>query len=161
VPGRAVIFRRCHPLDAFFATFAGRSLLVHRGLDPEWLRRLLEQGGGGAHFRLHVERQDGRHRPTPVETFVHRHLLPAGLPLPQLVWVGEDGCRVRHLLRRGHLFAAEELPQVFAELSGEDDLPPRYHLALERQGRTVLVRPGPLHPDDNELLPPADWLTPP
>ncbi len=143
-----MIFRRRHPLDRFFQRFAGRSLLVHEGLDPHWLGRLLEQGGGGGHFRLNVRRQDGRHRPTPLEYFVHRHLLPRRLPLPCLVQVERDACLVRHLLRRGHLFAPEEMPQVAAEL------PTRHHLRLERVGQGITAHPGTLAPDDNELLPP-------
>ena len=141
-----MFFRRPSPLARFFTTYQDRSLLVHEGLDPQWLERLLRQGGGGAPFRIHVGRQDGRGRPTPVEHVVHREILPQGLPLPLLVKVGEDECWLRHLRRGEHLLAAEEVPLVAAEIIV------RHHLRLERGERGCQAHGGTLAWEDNELL---------
>ncbi|GEM_PF-7057402 len=141
-----MLFRRRAPLERFFTTYRDRSLLVHQGLDPHWLERLLRQGGGAAPFRLHIGRQDGRHRPTPVECFVHREVLPHGLPLPLLVKVGEDECWLRHLRRDEYLLAAEEVPLAAAEMVV------RHHLRLQRRGECCHPHPGTLAWEDNTLL---------
>ncbi|MGA7802086.1 MAG: hypothetical protein WCC36_14880, partial [Gammaproteobacteria bacterium] len=69
-----------------------RTLIVHEGLDLRWIEELLEQAGGGGHFRIDA-RQAPDDEPTPVEWLVHGHVLALQLPLPLFMQVREDGIR--------------------------------------------------------------------
>lgn len=128
----------------FLDRFAGRTLLLHGGLPPDWLEALLRQPGGGGHFRLDVRRVDHRH-PTPVEWFVREHVLPLGLPLPLLVRVGEGHVHLRHLTRGDHLVHPGEIQRFLQELDT------RHHMRLRVTADDFVPEAGiPL--SDNETL---------
>lgn len=86
--------------EAFFARYAGRTLIAHAGLDVAWLEELLKLGGGGAHFRIDARIPPSK-SPTPVEWVVHDFVLPLNLPLPLLLAVKTDTIAIRHLHRYG------------------------------------------------------------
>lgn len=112
------------PLAAFRERFTGRTIIVHEGLSIGWVAELMKEAGGGAHFRFDTRKAPDA-RPTPIEWFVHRHVLPQGLPLPLLLRV-EDGCvRARHLVRNGRVVHPSEIYWMLREM------PQRIHLELK------------------------------
>ena len=119
-------FRRDNPQDAFFERFTERTVLVHQGFPDQWLEQLLKQPGGGRHLRLDIRLQTGAD-PTPVEWFVHQHLLPLDLPLPLVAQVGRDEVLVRHLVQRSRPLHPAELNWLLNEIGY------RYHYRLQRQ----------------------------
>jgi hypothetical protein len=126
----------------FLERFAGRTIILHRGFPPEWLEELLKQPGGGEHFRLDVRRAESRH-PTPIEWFVREHVLPLGLPLPQLLQVDSDSVRVRHLTRGERPVHPSEI-QWFLE-----EMDTRHHVRLRITHDDFVPEPG-IPVGDNE-----------
>src|SRR5690554_4437179 len=47
-------------IERFFERFGRRTVIVHRGFDPEWLEQLLKLPGGAGHFRVDARRAPGR-----------------------------------------------------------------------------------------------------
>jgi len=130
-------------LTRFLERYRNRTLIVHQGLDPQWLEELLKSAGGGGHFRVDARRRPGRD-PTPVEWLVHEHVLPLGLPLPVLVRVDEDGIRIRHLLRKGRTVHPSEILWMLDELGA------RHHALLRPAPGGLQAIPG-LPVDDNQV----------
>ncbi len=115
-PSRLLLMR-------FMERYMNRTIIVHSGLPADWVAELLKEPGGAGHFRFDVRRAPGP-RPTPVEWVVHRHVLVLGLPLPLILQVREDGIRVRHLRRGGHILHPSELVWLL------DEIGPRHHARL-------------------------------
>ncbi|NIR60353.1 MAG: hypothetical protein GWO02_12965 [Gammaproteobacteria bacterium] len=134
-----------HLRRRFFEQFAGRTIIVHAGFLPRWLEELLEQPGGGGHFRVDARRAPGR-PPTPVEWIVHAHLLPLGLPVPLLVRATDTDLEVRHLTRGGK-------PVDPAEVLGlANEIGTRHHARLVPSRRGFEVSWG-LPVEDNDIDP--------
>lgn len=119
--------RRSNPRklrEAFLARYAGRHLILHRGLDPFWVEELLKEPGGMGHFRIDLRQQPGK-RPTPVEWVAHEQIAPLALPLPLLAAVDREGrITLRHLTRGGEAFHPSELAWL------RDELDQRFHARL-------------------------------
>jgi len=110
--------------EAFLERYAGRHLILHRGLDPFWVEELLKEPGGMGHFRIDLRQEPGK-RPTPVEWVAHEQIAPLGLPLPLLVTVdGEGRLTLRHLTRQGEAIHPSELAWL------RDELETRFHARL-------------------------------
>lgn len=130
-------------LAAFRERFTGRTIIVHEGLSIGWVAELMKEAGGGAHFRFDMRKAPDT-RPTPIEWFVHRQVLPHGLPLPMLLRV-EDACvRVRHLVRNGRIVHPSEIYWMLREM------PQRVHLELRFDNDEVIAR-AKLPVDDNAV----------
>ncbi|MHB1585644.1 MAG: hypothetical protein ACYCRH_02115 [Acidiferrobacteraceae bacterium] len=128
--------RARHLEQRFFRRFSGRTLLVHEGLDLEWLEGLLKVGGGAAPFRIDTRRLPGD-RHTPVEWVVQQFILPLTLPAPLLVIVRDRSLVVRHLRRREHVFDPSEIPSVLDDMS----LRNRAHAwVTDREGHWMIER---------------------
>lgn len=127
----------------FLRRYAGRCLIVHRGLPAGWLEELMKQPGGAGYFRLDARRPPGR-RPTPVEWLVHRQLLPLGLPLPLLVRVEGEALYLRHLTRGGRPVHPSEILWLL------DEIRDRHHARLRAAAGGFAVEPG-LDPNDNTV----------
>lgn len=103
-------------LAAFLARYRGRSLIVHAGLPVPWLEELLQQGGGGGHFRLDARNLATDNRASPVEFFVREYLLPLKLPLPIVAKVDADRVSVRHLQRHGGLCHPSDIAWILDDM---------------------------------------------
>lgn len=125
-------------LAAFFARYRGRSLILHAGLPVAWLEELLQQGGGGAHFRLDARTLPGDTRASPVEFFAREYLLPLELPLPILVKVDAERVAVRHLQRYGGLCHPSDIAWILDDIKERA----RVHACCIRKGNTVEVVRG-------------------
>ena len=125
-------------LAAFFARYRGRSLIVHAGLPVAWLEELLQQGGGGAHFRLDTRRLPRDTRASPVEFFVREYLLPLELPLPIVAKVDADRVSVRHLQRYGGLCHPSDIAWILDDMKDRG----RMHACCIRKGEAVDVVRG-------------------
>ncbi|MHB1515538.1 MAG: hypothetical protein ACYCVY_07475 [Acidiferrobacteraceae bacterium] len=126
--------KRVRPLEErFFRRFCGRTLIVHQGLDLEWIEGLLKVGGGGGHFRIDA-RHLPSHRPTPVEWVVQQHVLPLALPTPLLVTVGDRSLAVRHLRRGHHVFDPAEIPGILEDMSKHN----RVHARIVYRGDCLM-----------------------
>ncbi len=135
--------RRGAPLAQFFERFAGRSIIVHRGFQGDWLARLLKLPGGGAYFRLDLRQAHGR--PSPLEQVVQEHVLPLQLPLPLVLRVEADQVLVRHLTRAdGRVLDPSEVGWIL------DEIPTRHHARLRRQDAGLRVESG-LDVADNRI----------
>src|SRR5512134_1156319 len=132
------------PMEQFLGRFFGRTVIVHAGLSPGWLRELERERSARGVFRFDVRRRP-RRRPTPMEWVVLEQVLPRGLPLPLLMRVEHDGLRLRHLTRDGHPVHPSELGGILAELDR------RYHLWLRVRGRRLAPQPG-IPPADNRVF---------
>lgn len=130
-------------LDAFFARFAGRHLVVHRGFPDSWLEELMKQAGGAGYFRLDL-RQVDRRRPAPVEWVAQTFLEPLELPLPLFVLVREDQLLVRHLTRGGQAVHPSEILWFL------DEIETRHHARLVRRAPGVLETTRGIPVEDNE-----------
>lgn len=131
-------------IERFFERFGRRTVIVHRGFDPEWLEQLLKLPGGAGHFRVDARRAPGR-RPTPIEWLVHEHLLALELPLPLLVKVGRDELLLRHLTRAGGgMLDPSEIGWIL------DEIDTRYHARLSRRDDGFEIERG-LPVSDNEI----------
>lgn len=121
-------------LEAFRARFAGRTIIVHRGLSPDWVDELTKQPGGAGHFRIDARRLPAS-QPTPIE-WVAQNAFSHGLPLPLILRVEAEGLRVRHLTRAGEPVHPSEIAWMLKEL------PRRYHLFLRFEGQGFAAVPG-------------------
>ncbi|MHB1951513.1 MAG: hypothetical protein ACYCQK_08560 [Acidiferrobacteraceae bacterium] len=128
----------------FFQRFSGRSLIVHAGLDVEWLEALLKVGGGGSHFRVDTRHLPAR-RPTPVEWAVRRFILPLGLPEPMVVIVHDHALTVRHLRRGRHILDPAEIPSVVDDMKQRS----RAHASIDCRDGRITVSRG-MNIDDND-----------
>lgn len=117
----------------FHTRFAGRTVIVHRGLTPGWIEELLKEGGGAGHFRFDVRQTPGP-RPTPIEWLVHTQLLPLKLPLPFFFRVEDTGVRLRHLVRNGAPVHPSEIAWMLRELET------RHHALVDFSGAEPRVR---------------------
>ncbi|OOG23981.1 hypothetical protein B1C78_09710 [Thioalkalivibrio denitrificans] len=126
----------------FLDRFMGRTLIVHRGLPPEWLDELLKQPGGGGHFRIDARRVDQKH-PTPIEWFVRDHVLPLALPMPVLVQVGQGFILLRHLTRNEQPVHPGEIRWFL------DEMDTRHHMRLRITHDEFVPEPG-IPSADNE-----------
>ncbi len=135
------------PVARFFERFAGRTVIVHSGLDIDWVAELFTLGGGGGHLRFDV-RQIPSSRPQPLERVVTDALLPLALPLPLLLKIGPKAILVRHLIRDGVICPPDNLAWISEEI---DD---RFHVALRLAGnRLHHIRGIPLDDNDIHVLP--------
>jgi hypothetical protein len=130
-------------LDAFFARFAGKHLVVHRGFPDSWLEELMKQAGGAGYFRLDLRQMD-RRRPAPVEWVVQTFLEPLDLPLPLFVEVREADLLVRHLTRGGQAVHPSEILWFL------DELETRHHARLTRRAPDTLETTRSIPVEDNE-----------
>ncbi|HDP89296.1 MAG TPA: hypothetical protein ENN42_04970 [Thioalkalivibrio sp.] len=130
-------------LDAFFARFAGKHLIVHGGFADNWLEELLAQAGGAGYFRLDLRQMD-RRRPAPVEWVVQTFLEPLDLPLPLFVEVREADLLVRHLTRGGQAVHPSEILWFL------DELETRHHARLTRHAPDTLETTRGIPVEDNE-----------
>ena len=130
-------------LDAFFARFAGKHLIVHRGFEGNWLEELMQQAGGAGYFRLDLRQMD-RRRPAPVEWLAQTFLEPLDLPLPLFVEVRESELLVRHLTRAGRAVHPSEILWFL------DEIGTRHHARLLRRTPEVLETTRGIPVEDNE-----------
>lgn len=130
-------------LEAFRERFTGRTIIVHQGLSIGWVAELMKEAGGGAHFRFDTRNAPGA-RPTPIEWFVHRHVLPHGLPLPLLLRVDEVCVHARHLVRGGRVVHPSEIYWMLREM------PQRVHLELRFEHDGVVASTK-MPVDDNSV----------
>jgi hypothetical protein len=140
VPGPA------RQLERFRVRFSGHTLIVHRGFSGDWLAELLQQPGGGGHFRLDSRRLPTA-RPSAIEWLVQVHVLPLELPQPLLLRVREQDVLVRHLDRGGRAVHPSEIAWFLEELET------RHHARLRfgnGPGRIDAIRGIPV--DDNEAM---------
>lgn len=135
--------RRPAPVARFFERFAGRSIIVHRGFEDDWLERLLKLPGGGGYFRLDLRQDAGA--ASPLEQVVQAHVLPLELPLPLILRVAADEVLVRHLSRAG---GGTLDPSEIGWLL--DEIEARHHARLRRQGDTLATERG-IDPADNRI----------
>ncbi|PKY10203.1 hypothetical protein B1757_10810 [Acidithiobacillus marinus] len=132
-----------HLQEQFLKRFNGRTLIVHRGFPDQYFKELLEQPGGGGHFRIDT-RIAPSHPPTPIEWVVHQHVLPLDLPLPLLIKVDADALYLRHLLHGTHAGHPSEILWML------DAIRERYHVRLDRQQGTYQAVPG-MAVEDNDI----------
>jgi len=129
--------------EQFLNRFNGRTLIVHRGFPDQYFKELLEQPGGGGHFRIDVRIPPGT-PPTPIEWVVHQHVIPLDLPMPLLVKVDPDRLYLRHLLHGEHAGHPSEILWML------DAIRERYHMRLERQQGYYQPVPG-MPVEENDL----------
>ncbi len=129
--------------EQFLHRFHGRTIIVHRGFPEQFLRELLEQPGGGGHFRVDVRIPPSR-PPTPIEWILHHHVLPLDLPLPLLIKVDSNALYLRHLLHGAHAGHPSEILWML------DTIRERYHVRLERQHGHYTPVPG-IPIEDNDI----------
>ena len=103
-----------------------------------WLEELLQQGGGGAHFRLDTRTLPTDARASPVEFFVREYLLPLELPLPIVAKVDADRVAVRHLQRYGGLCHPSDIAWILDDMKDRA----RMHACCIRRGEAVAVVRG-------------------
>lgn len=140
---RALAARRDQKtLRQFFARYAGRTLIIHKGLTMDWLEELLKLGGAAGHFR--IDARQAADRKSPVLWITHHFILPLELPLPLLCDVGKDCIAVRHLRSQGRLGHPAEIGWILDDMRHKSR---RHALLVETRGRLVAQRELP--PDDN------------
>ena len=110
----------------FLERFTGRAIIVHRGFPGTFLRELLEQPGGGGHFRMDARIAESV-PPTPIEWVVHRFVLPLSLPLPILIQVDADALYLRHLIQGDRVGHPSEILWML------DSIRERHHARLDRR----------------------------
>lgn len=127
----------------FLERFSGRTIIVHRGFPEQFLRELLEQAGGGGHFRVDVRIPEST-PPTPIEWVVHRFVLPLSLPLPLLIRVDADALYLRHLMHDNIVGHPSEILWML------DTIRERHHARLDRQQGRYAVSMG-MAVQDNDV----------
>lgn len=127
-------------ITAFFGRYAGHKLIVHAGLEPDWLKELLKTAGGGGIFR-YDRRQAAGSPPAPIEYLVGAFVLPLALPLPLLLVVGADHIRVRHLVRDGRTCHPTDINWILDDMA-RDEAAPRVHAILRRRDGGLAVERG-------------------
>ncbi|MHB1528093.1 MAG: hypothetical protein ACYDDA_03315 [Acidiferrobacteraceae bacterium] len=141
--------RRARQLEErFFQRFCGRSLIVHEGLDLNWIEGLLTVGGGGGHFRINT-RHLPPHRPAPVEWVVQQFVLPLALPTPLLVTVGDHSLAVRHLRRGHHILDPAEIPCILDDMRRHN----RVHARIAYRDGRLMAETGLAVADNDYELP--------
>ncbi|WP_369573350.1 hypothetical protein [Acidithiobacillus sp. IBUN Pt1247-S3] len=130
-------------LDRFFTRFARRSIIVHAGFAEGYFGELLEQPGGGGHFRVDL-RIAASTPPSPMDWVVHKQVLPLELPVPLLIQVDEDCLYIRHLVQGKSTGHPSEILWMM------DAIRERYHARLLRSGASLLVERG-MDTSDNRI----------
>ncbi len=140
---RALAIRRDQKtLERFFARFAGRTLIIHKGLTIDWLEELLKLGGAAGHFR--IDAREAADRKSPVLWITHRFILPLELPLPLLCDIGEEHIAIRHLQSRGRLGHPADIAWILDDMRTKS----RRHALLVKTGGQLIARHE-LPADDN------------
>jgi hypothetical protein len=129
--------------EQFVNRFRGRTIIVHRGFPEQFFKELLEQPGGGGHFR--VDTRIAESAPlTPIEWVVHRCVLPLSLPLPLIIKVDAEALYLRHLLHGDTVGHPSEILWML------DSIRERYHARLDRQQGSYAVTMG-MPVKDNDI----------
>lgn len=137
--------------EAFFARYAGCSLLVHAGFPEQWLGKLVHEPGGGGHFRIDTRQPAYSaprlpRRPLGVHWVIRSHILPLGLPLPLLVRANVDhSLLVRHLQRHGGICDPAEVGPLY------EDMLARPHYCLRPAADGGFTAEAVLSPDENTM----------
>lgn len=140
---RALAIRRDQKtLERFFARFAGRTLIIHKGLTMDWLEELLKLGGAAGHFR--IDARQAPERKSPVLWVTHRFILPLELPLPLLCDIRDDHIAVRHLRSRGRLGHPADVAWILDDMRQKS----RRHALLVKTGAQLTAHHE-LPVDDN------------
>lgn len=140
---RALATRRDQKtLERFFARYAGRTLIIHKGLTMDWLEELLKLGGAAGHFR--IDARQASDRKSPVLWITHRFILPLELPLPLLCDIGKDSIAVRHLRSQGRLGHPADIGWILDDMRHKS----RRHALLVKTGGRLIARRE-LPADDN------------
>jgi hypothetical protein len=117
-------FKKKQDFQQTLARFNKRAIIVHQGLPENWLPELFKQAGGGGIFRVDIRLQNN-HKPTPLEQFIHTHILPLNKALPCFVFIQDNHIFVRHLRRGDGLMHPSELTFLFNEITY------RFHYQLD------------------------------
>lgn len=113
--------------------FDNKTLIIHAGLESNWLEELLKQPGGGGHFRVNCTTFSNQ--PTATERFVQTFIEPLGLPKPIFLKISGGNVWVRHLLS-GERFV---LPSDVSWIQGEIETRFHYRLGCNANGKIESV----------------------